>query len=87
MKARCRLARALASTPAVLLLEHANALVPGGAAGFGHEIAALAKGRAMAVIDLTADEAFANAIADRVCTLDAATGQLKDRGRWRRWLG
>ena len=56
----------------------------GGAAGFGREIAALAKGRGMAVIALTADEAFANAVADRVFTLDAATGQLKPRGGWRR---
>ena len=84
VKARCRLARALATSPAVLVLEHANALVPGGAAGFGREIAALAKGRGMAVIALTADEAFANAVADRVFTLDAATGQLKARGGWRR---
>jgi ABC-type transporter Mla maintaining outer membrane lipid asymmetry ATPase subunit MlaF len=84
VKARCRLARALATTPAVLLLEHANALVPDGAAGFGREIAALAKTRGMAVIALTADEAFAHAVADRVVALDAATGQLKARGAWRR---
>jgi len=84
VKARCRLARALATTPSVLLLEHANALVPDAAAGFGREISALAKARRMAVIALTADEAFANAVADKVFTLDAATGQLKARGGWRR---
>ena len=87
VKARCRLARALASTPAVLLLEHANALVPGDAGGFGRDIAALARARSMAVIALTADEAFANAVAERVFTLDPATGQLKARGGWRRWFG
>jgi ABC-type transporter Mla maintaining outer membrane lipid asymmetry ATPase subunit MlaF len=86
LKARCRLARALATAPAVLLLEHANALVPDNAAGFGREIAALAKTRGMAVLALTADEAFANAVADKVFTLDAATGQLKARGGWRRWF-
>jgi ABC-type transporter Mla maintaining outer membrane lipid asymmetry ATPase subunit MlaF len=84
VKARCRLARSLATAPALLLLEHANALVPDGAAGFGREIAALAKTRGMAVIALTADEAFAHAVADRVVALDAATGQLKARGAWRR---
>lgn len=87
VKARCRLARALATSPAVLVLEHANALVPGGAAGFGRDIAALANARGMAVIALTADETFANAVAERVFALDAATGQLKARGGWRRWFG
>jgi ABC-type transporter Mla maintaining outer membrane lipid asymmetry ATPase subunit MlaF len=86
VKARCRLARALATTPDVLLLEHANALVPEGAAAFGREIATLAKARGMAVIALTADESFANAVADEVFTLDAATGRLKARRGWRRWF-
>ena len=86
VKARCRLARALATTPSVLLLEHANALVPDAAAGFGREISALAKARRMAVIALTADEAFAHAVAERVLALDAATGQLTARGGWRRWF-
>jgi ABC-type polar amino acid transport system ATPase subunit len=85
VKARCRLARALATAPPVLLLEHANALVPGGAPEFGRDIAALAKARSMAVIALTADETFANAVAERVLALDAATGQLKGRGGWRAW--
>jgi len=85
VRARCRLARALATAPAVLVLEHANALVPDGAAAFGRDIAALARIRGMAVIALTADEAFANAVADRVFGLDAATGQLKARGGWRAW--
>ena len=87
VKARCRVARALASGPAVLLLEHANALVPEGAAAFGREIARLAKTRGMAVLALTADEAFASAVADKVFILDAATGQLKPRGGWRRLFG
>ena len=85
VKARCRLARALATTPAVLVLEHANALVPDDAAGFGRDVAALAKARGMAVIALTADEAFANAVAGKIFTLDAATGHLKARGGWRKW--
>ena len=87
VRARCRLARALATAPAVLVLEHANALVPDGAASFGREIAALAASRRMAVLALTADETFAGAVAAKVFAFDAATGHLKARGGWRRWLG
>jgi ABC-type transporter Mla maintaining outer membrane lipid asymmetry ATPase subunit MlaF len=86
VKARCRLARALATAPAVLVLEHANALVPELAVAFGRDIAALAKARGMAVLALTADETFASAVAERVVALDAATGHLKARGGWRRWF-
>jgi phospholipid/cholesterol/gamma-HCH transport system ATP-binding protein len=85
-KARCRLARALALDPAVLVLEHANALVPEGADRFGREIAALADSRATAVLALTADPAFARAVGNRVFALDGATGGLKDVSGWRRWL-
>ena len=85
-KARCRLARALAQQPSVLLLEHANALVPGDPIGFGRAIATLAKTRGLAVIALTADIAFARAVAHRVLVLDGATGDLKERSGWRRRL-
>jgi len=80
------LEKSVATSPGVLLLEHANALVTDGAAAFGREIAALAKTRGMAVLALTADETFATAVAERVFALDAATGQLKARGGWRRWF-
>jgi ABC-type methionine transport system ATPase subunit len=86
IKAQCRLARALAQQPLVLLLEHANALVPTDAEGFGRAIGAMAKTRGLAVIALTADMAFARAVADRVLVLDGATGDLKERSRWRRSL-
>jgi ABC-type transporter Mla maintaining outer membrane lipid asymmetry ATPase subunit MlaF len=86
VKAQCRLARALAQKPSVLLLEHANALVPADPVGFGRAIAALAKTRGLAVIALTADVAFARAVADRVLVLDGATGDLRERSGWRRWL-
>jgi ABC-type uncharacterized transport system ATPase subunit len=87
VKARCRLTRALATAPALLVLEHANALVADRAVAFGCEIAALARARGMAVLALTADEAFATAVADRVLALDAATGQLRARSGWRRLFG
>ena len=84
-RAQCRLARALAQQPSVLLLEHANALVPTESEGFGRAIAALAEARGLAVIALTADMAFARAVAGRVLVLDGATGELKEQGGWRRW--
>jgi polar amino acid transport system ATP-binding protein len=86
IKAQCRLARALARQPSVLLLEHAHALVTTESGGFGRAIAAVAKTRGLAVIALTADMAFARAVADRVLVLDGATGELKEQGGWRRWL-
>ena len=87
VKARCRLARALATSPALLVLEHANALVSAGADVWGREIAALARARGMALLALTADERFANAVAGAVFAHDAATGRLTPRGGWRRWFG
>lgn len=86
VKARCRLARALATSPGVLILEHANALLPDGADAFGRRIAAIADARRMAVLALTADASFAGAVADRLWDLDAATGRLMARGGWRRWF-
>jgi polar amino acid transport system ATP-binding protein len=86
IRAQCRLARALAQQPSVLLLEHANGLVPTDPEGFGRAIAALAKTRGLAVIALTADMAFARVVADRVLVLDGATGGLKEQSGWRRWL-
>ena len=85
-KVRCRLARALATSPAVLVLEHANALLTDGADQFGRDVAALAKARGMAVLALTADKSFAKAVADTVFAFDAATGQLKPRGAWLSWI-
>lgn len=87
VKARCRLARALATSPALLVLEHPNALVSEGADAWGREIAALARARGMALLALTADERFANAVAGTVFALDAATGRLTPRGGWRRLFG
>lgn len=88
VKARCHLARALASDPFVLLLDHANALTtPGDAPAFGRDIARVAEGRRLAVLALTADEAFARAVAADVHRLDAATGRLVSFAGWRRWFG
>jgi len=84
--ARCHLARALASGPAVLVCEHANALAGGDAEVFGALIARVAASRRLPVLALTADERFARAAARRVLALEAASGALRDRAGWRRWV-
>jgi predicted ABC-type transport system involved in lysophospholipase L1 biosynthesis ATPase subunit len=78
-----RLARALALEPAILLLEHASASLPAiDAPSLGAVIRGVAARRGAAVVALTADAAFAAAVASRVLTLDPATGRLNDRRSW-----
>jgi ABC-type transporter Mla maintaining outer membrane lipid asymmetry ATPase subunit MlaF len=85
---RVRLARAIALNPRVLVAEHPNATltadaVPGFAADYARVIAA----RRLAGVTLTADRTFAAAIAERVLTLQPATGEWKSAAGWRRWFG
>ena len=85
-RARVRLARALALDPVVLLLEHPTASVPPGEApAYGRAIRELAARRNAALLALTADRPFAEAVAGRVLTLDASSGQLRERRRG--WFG
>lgn len=89
-RARIRLARSLALDPGVLLLEHASAhLDPESARAFAADVRAIAARRDAAIIAVTADEAFAAAVAARVLTLEPATGRLAERRRrwFRRSLG
>jgi ABC-type polar amino acid transport system ATPase subunit len=84
---RVRLGRALALGPAVLLLEHASAACERGAVeAIGTEIRAIGERRGVAIVAATADPAFAQAVAPRVLTLEAATGRLHDRSV-RGWFG
>jgi ABC-type polar amino acid transport system ATPase subunit len=86
-RARVRLARALALDPAVILLEHAAASVDRDqAVPFGEHIRLVAARRGAAIVAVTADPLFASAVAERVLTLDAATGRLA-RARGSRWFG
>jgi predicted ABC-type transport system involved in lysophospholipase L1 biosynthesis ATPase subunit len=83
---RVRFGRAIALDPAILLLEHASArLERGEVAALGAQLRAVAAGRGIALVALTADEAFATAVAGRVLMLEAATGGLKPRRRG--WFG
>ena len=81
-KVRVRLGRAVALDPGLLLLEHASASVARGSVGrLAADIAAVASRRNTAVVALSADDAFARAVATRVLTLQPATGVLKERRR------
>lgn len=81
---RAHLARAIASDPSALLLEHpTHALDPAGAASFGETLSRVSESRGLAWIALTADESFTQAAGARKLTLDATSGTLADAAR--RW--
>jgi len=83
---RVRLARALAVNPRVMLAEHPNALLPPAELPtFAADLSRVASARRLALLVLTADRVFANAVADQVLVLNPATGELKrEASGWRR---
>jgi len=82
-RARVRLGRALALDPAIVILEHSTAeMARKEVEPFARAVRETASKRGAAVLALTADRDFARAVADRVLTLEPATGKLKGR----RWL-
>jgi len=84
-RVRLRLGRALAPDPRILLAEHPNALIePGEVAAFAADYARIVARRQIASVVLTADHAFAAAVAPRILTLQPATGQLKPLSVWKR---
>jgi ABC-type lipoprotein export system ATPase subunit len=84
-QARVRIARALALSPRLLLAEHPSATLPRDAVeGIAHDLARIARARQLAVLTLTADEAFARALGGELLIHDAASGKLKPPSRWRK---
>ena len=82
---RVRLGRALAPDPRILLSEHPNAsLEAADLSPFAHQYARLVRRRGITSILLTADTAFASAVAQRILTVQPATGALKPLSAWRR---
>lgn len=82
-RTRVRLGRALALDPAILVLEHPTAGIPREQIeSLGAHLRAVAAGRGAAMVALTADRPFADAVASRVLTLDAASGRLSERRGW-----
>jgi ABC-type transporter Mla maintaining outer membrane lipid asymmetry ATPase subunit MlaF len=84
-RARLRLGRALALAPSVLLLEHATVGVErSSVVALAHDVRRAATHRSIATLAFGADPEFAGAVANRVLTLDPATGRLAARRR--RWF-
>ncbi len=87
LRARLRLARAIAAGPAVLLAEHPNALVEEGEVrAFGEDIERVVAGRRMAAVIVTADRSFAKQVARSSLVHNPATGELLPASLWQRWL-
>lgn len=86
-RARVRLGRALALAPKILVGEHPNAtLSEEEAPAFARDILGIVAARGIASLVLTADQAFARAVAKEVLVLEPATGALKPASAWRRWF-
>jgi ABC-type transporter Mla maintaining outer membrane lipid asymmetry ATPase subunit MlaF len=79
LRHRVRLARALATSPAVLLIEHPVAgLEPSEIPALARDITRAATERDLAVIVLAAEASTASPFATRVLTLNGGTGELTE---------
>jgi ABC-type lipoprotein export system ATPase subunit len=82
-QALVRLGRALALKPKLLLAEHPSASLPRDQVKeFAATINRIARARALAVLAITADEMFAEALGGQYLRLDPATGALRPRRSW-----
>jgi ABC-type transporter Mla maintaining outer membrane lipid asymmetry ATPase subunit MlaF len=78
-----RLGRALALDPALIVWEHPSAALSRAViAPTASAIRNLLTARDIASLTLTADQAYATAVADHVWTLDAATGRVHEKRGW-----
>lgn len=88
---RAHLARALALDPRLLIAEHPTATLPRDAAApFGQDLGRIARSRGIALLALSADEAFTAALGGKQLVLNGATGGWKAPGmidRFRKVLG
>ncbi len=85
---RIHLARALALGPRMLIAEHPSASLPRETvAGFGADLARLARSRGLALLSLTADDELAKAVGGQRLSLVPATGELKAPGLLKKLFG
>ena len=88
MQMRVHLARALALGPKLLIAEHASAPLPRHTvAAFGADLARAAQSRGLALIAVTADDAFAKAIGGQRLELVPASGELRAPGLLKKLFG
>lgn len=86
-RARVRFARSLALDPAIVVLEHPTAGMPrGDVVSLAGQVGTVARRRTAAIVALTGDRDFGEALPARVLTLDGATGRLSEArpGWWSR---
>lgn len=84
---RVHLARALALDPLVLLLEHPTARLDPAASGeFGAALRRVSESRGIGWVALTDDAGFAHTAGGTRLSLDAASGELRRDGFWRKVL-
>jgi ABC-type transporter Mla maintaining outer membrane lipid asymmetry ATPase subunit MlaF len=85
---RVHLARALATRPEMLLLEHATLDVadPAASADLGRTLRAAADRRGIGWLAVSEDEAFVRASGSDVRRVDTATGTIAAPSRWPAWL-
>jgi ABC-type transporter Mla maintaining outer membrane lipid asymmetry ATPase subunit MlaF len=87
MQMRVHLARALATDPHLLLLEHPTVSLPRESVSeFGGLVRRVSQRRGLAVIALTGDKEFADEMAETALALQPGTGKLASTRGWRRWL-
>ena len=85
MQMRVHLARALALEPKLLVAEHPSASLPReSVAGFGADLARVARGRGIALVAITADDSLSKAIGGSRLELVAASGEVRPASRIRR---
>jgi ABC-type transporter Mla maintaining outer membrane lipid asymmetry ATPase subunit MlaF len=88
LRARVRLARALALQPRMLILEHPTVGLPRpDVAPLARAVARVARARRLTAVALTGDKAFARALTGRALTLDLATGAVRRQEFLRRIFG
>jgi ABC-type transporter Mla maintaining outer membrane lipid asymmetry ATPase subunit MlaF len=87
IRARAHLVRALALGPELLLMEHPSAALPEAERRkFGAVVQRVCEARALTALMMSMDPEFSGAAAQRVLTLEGATGVLKGQSR-KGWFG
>lgn len=86
VRARVRLARAVALEPSLVLAEHPSASLPRDeVAAFARDLARVARDRHIGLIAISADEVFVRALAGTTLIVEPATGNVRAQKFWERF--